>query len=270
MKRLNIVVPYRAREAHLRQFVPHVRSYFARDKVDRDIPYRVLIVEQEHDGLPFNRGALKNVGFVLGRDGSDYTAFHDIDYLPVWADYTFPDTLTPIVWYGAEARPLVVGRAGVIVNPLERFFGAVALTPNEMFEQVDGFANSYWGWGYEDMDLAQRFLKAGFSHGRRKGTFLALDHQNEGLQIDKKTGAKIEQTPISVVNERLYQAKWSEGGTPSKNDGLSSLDFTILQRRAVPEISSSERQGSWEIVTVRLNMRPTPEQVTADILTRNA
>jgi hypothetical protein len=64
-------VPYRAREAHFNRFVPHVRAYFARDKVDRAIPYRVLIVEQE-PGLPFNRGALKNIGFKIGSFDSDY------------------------------------------------------------------------------------------------------------------------------------------------------------------------------------------------------
>ena len=46
-KRLNVVVPYRDREAHLNVFVPLVRAYFARDKIDKDIPYRVVIVEQE-------------------------------------------------------------------------------------------------------------------------------------------------------------------------------------------------------------------------------
>jgi hypothetical protein len=82
LKRLDIVVPYRDRLAHLNAFVPLLRAYFSRDKLDKDIPYRVFIVEQEQ-GLPFNRGAIKNVGFVLGREHSDYTCFYDIDYLPV-------------------------------------------------------------------------------------------------------------------------------------------------------------------------------------------
>lgn len=51
--RLHIVVPYRDREAHLRQFVPWVSAYF--DRLVPRIDYRVTIVEQEA-GLPFNRG----------------------------------------------------------------------------------------------------------------------------------------------------------------------------------------------------------------------
>jgi|SRR5579862_477383 len=78
MKRLSVVVPYRAREAHLRFFVTELRNYFNRDKLDREIPYQVLIVEQNSE-LPFNRGALCNIGFALSRDDSDYTCFHDVD-----------------------------------------------------------------------------------------------------------------------------------------------------------------------------------------------
>ena len=46
MKRLTVIVAYRDREEHLRQFVPHMRPYFARDKFDKDNPYRALIVQQ--------------------------------------------------------------------------------------------------------------------------------------------------------------------------------------------------------------------------------
>jgi len=254
MKRLNVVVPYRDRESHLRKFVPHLRAYFARDKVDREIPYSALIIEQEK-GLPFNRGALKNIGFVLGREHSDYTAFHDVDYLPIWADYTFADALTPIVWYGAEKRPVVPGQPRVVTQNMNMFFGAVVLASNALFAQVDGFANSYWGWGPEDLDLAYRFMANKISPGRRKGTFSPLGHVNEGWQPDGKP------TPIASVNTQLFQSRWA-AGTATESDGLSTLAFEVLQRRSISD-SSHERPASWEIVTVRLNMRPRTEQLEA-------
>jgi hypothetical protein len=142
MKRLNVVVPYRAREQHLAIFVQMVRAYFARDKLDREIPYRVLIVEQEN-GLPFNRGALKNIGFVLGREASDYTCFHDVDYIPVWADYSWSDAPVGIVWHGAENRPIRVNRPDRGVrHDLANFYGGAALTPNDLFAQVNGYTGS--------------------------------------------------------------------------------------------------------------------------------
>lgn len=256
MKRLNIVVPYRAREAHLRLFVPHLRAYFSRDKVDREIPYRVLIIEQEN-GLPFNRGSLKNIGFLLGRDDSDYTAFHDVDYLPIWADYSWVETLTSIVWYGAEVRPIVPGRPETIKHNLSDFVGGVVLAPNPLFERVNGYANIFWGWGYEDADLAQRIKRVGMSIGRRKGTFQPLPHVNEGFRLDFKP------TPIAAVNWETYVKRWRDRQLPPEDDGLSDLAFKVLDRRSIPGDQLMERSAPWEIVTVRLNMQPRTEQLAA-------
>jgi hypothetical protein len=220
MKKLCIVVPYRRREAHLQQFVPHLRLYFTRDKTDCAIPYRVLIVEQT-DGLPFNRGALKNVGYVLGSADSDYTCFHDVDYLPIWADYSWPDKPMPIAWYGADVRPIAPNRSNrvTIANP-DRFFGAVVLVPNRDFERINGYSNSYWGWGFEDTDLQFRFDSARIAWGRRRGSFQALDHDNQGFNLDGTP------SPIAQVNERLFKGRWpiESKGTASPetlSDGLS-------------------------------------------------
>ncbi len=257
MKRLCIVVPFRLRHAHLMEFVPHMRADFARDKVDRETPYRVLIVEQEN-GQPFNRGALKNIGFQLGRDDSDYTCFHDVDYLPIWADYSWVDLPSSIVWYGAEATLLAPGRSQeVIINSLETFFGAAVLVPNALFAQVNGYSNDYWGWGYEDTDLRRRFQAAGISMGRRKGTFTSLPHDNEGMLL----GGKL--TAAAAANLELFRLKWMDEGIASQPEGLSNLAFEILSRRPVPEGPTIERNAIWEIVTVRPNNRPRQTQIDA-------
>jgi hypothetical protein len=257
MQRLSIVVPYRAREAHLKKFVPHLRAYFARDKLDCAIPYRVLIVEQD-SALPFNRGALENVGFLLGRAESDYTCFHDVDYLPVWADYRPVDVPTPILWHGAEVRPIAPGRSNqVIRSDMEHCFGGVVLFPNEMFAQINGYANRYWGWGFADTDLQHRVKAAGMATGRRKGTFTALDHDHEGYRLD---GSK---SPIGRVNERIFAKRWEAGATDVPRDGLDTVAYEVLSRKEVPEGRVVERAASWEIVTVRFRMQPDPEQLAA-------
>lgn len=256
MRRLNIVVPYRARETQLRHFASHVRAYFARDKADRNIPYRVLIIEQE-SGLPFNAGVLKNIGFSLGNDETDYTCFHDIDYLPVWADYSWVDQPTPILWYGAETRPIAPGRspARIKIN-LDKYFGGVVLIPNEVFLRVDGYANGYWGWGYEDADLRTRFEMARIGLGRRRGTFTALDHDSDAFTLDGKP------SEISTVNRKAYEANWAAADA-RRRDGLSTLDFEISNHREMPDADRPERAAAWEIVTVKLKMRPSPEQIAA-------
>lgn len=246
LPRLNIVVPYRDREAHMREFLPHMRAYFARDKQDRNIPYRVTIVEQEK-GLPFNRGALKNIGFLLAE--ADYTCFHDIDYLPLWADYSWTDRPTGIVWFGAETRPVAPGRSPVRVgHDMNIFFGGALLVPNDLFRQVNGYSNDYWGWGYEDMDLMRRFVAAQIPYARRKGTFIALDHDAEGYDL---TGAL---TPGAKSNEALMLAKWTSGA-PNAHEGLSSLSYEVLAREELPD-PAPERAATYEKVLVRLKPAP--------------
>src|SRR2546421_11952458 len=88
-RRLAIVVPYRNRPDQLRRFIAHTRLYFERDKLDRQISYSIHIIEQLGMGL-FNRGKLLNCGYDVSKNQADYFCFHDVDYLPIWADYSYP------------------------------------------------------------------------------------------------------------------------------------------------------------------------------------
>lgn len=253
-RRLHIVVPYRERESHLRQFVPWMSAH-----LDRHVPpidYRVTIVEQEA-GLPFNRGALKNAGFLLGEGTSGYTCLHDVDYLPVDADYGWADVPTPILWYGAEQRPVAPGRSDkTVTTNLESTMGGALLMPNAVMRQVDGYSNAYWGWGYEDFDFSLRIRARRIPTGRRKGRFQPLDHDNEGFTPDAAP------SPIALVNRRLFQGLWSTGRIPA-GDGLSTLSFDVLGRAPCDDGTPGAR-GRWEIVRVRLNHAPRPEQLEAD------
>ncbi|HEX4882565.1 MAG TPA: galactosyltransferase-related protein [Casimicrobiaceae bacterium] len=254
-RRLLVVVPYRDRAAHLKQFVPHLRAYFARDKADRSIDYRVLVVEQEA-GLPFNAGALKNAGFLLAGADAEYTCFHDIDYLPVWSDYSWADAPTPLVWHGAQVRPVAPGESTLFLrHDLEKFFGACVLVPNALVQRVNGYANAYWGWGYEDEDFRARFLALGIQPGRRRGTYMPLDHRNAGFDAAGKPRA------IAAVNQRLFERRQAEGMAMA-TDGLSTLRFEVLDRRPIPD-AKPERPATWEIARVRLRHAPTPEQAEA-------
>ncbi len=232
-----------------------MRAYFARDKLDKDIDYRVLIVEQEA-GLPVNRGALKNAGFLLAEAQSDYCCFHDIDYLPIWADYSPVDRPTPIVWYGAEERPIAPGRTNLVAkHRLDHFFGGAVLVPNSVFRAVNGYSNDYWGWGFEDEDIKARLAAAGAAPGRRKGTFLPLVHDSEGLKLDATP------SPIAQVNQQLMQERWA-AGPPAAPDGLTTLTFEVIGRASLPD-AMPERSAPWELIKVRLAGRPSTKQLEA-------
>jgi len=102
-KKLAVIVPYRDRAEHLARFLTHVLAYFERDKLDRRIPVSLHIVEQSGDA-PFNSGKIKNCGYMLTRDRADYVCFHDIDYLPIWADYSWSPRPARLVWHGLRLR----------------------------------------------------------------------------------------------------------------------------------------------------------------------
>lgn len=250
-----IVVPYRDREAHMRQFVPHVRAYFARDSLARTIDYGVLVVEQEA-GLPFNAGLLRNAGFALGAGAFDYVCFHDVDYLPMWADYRWCESPTPILWHGAGMRPVAPGQSAVVVkHDLEQLFGGVLLVPKQPFVDVDGYSNAYWGWGYEDIDLRERFVRAGIALGRRRGTFIALGHRNAGYEL---TGAP---NAIARLNGALFDRK--RASPDAAPDGLSTNAFEVLDRQPIADAPEPERAALWERVVVRPHLSPSPEQLAA-------
>ena len=221
-KRLAIVVPYRDRAAHLTSFLPHVLAYFERDKLDRQIDVSIHLVEPAGRG-PFNRGMVKNCGYMLARDSADYVCFHDVDYLPIWADYSWSPQPARLIWHGLRLKE----------NWL-RFFGGVVLCDNEAFERANGYPNSYWGWGPEDLELGLRFDLIGLGIDRRDGTYMALPHEDPGFVAPGIHSDEARRTHGVWTRRRENLA------AGMATDGLSGLKFKPLQRRQV----ACESKGS--------------------------
>jgi hypothetical protein len=109
------------------------------------------------DNRPFNRGAMKNIGFLMVRQmyPDDYAGitlvFNDVDTTPNYRE-TIPsyETTAGIVkhFYGF---PHALG-------------GIVAILASD-FERINGFPN-YWAWGYEDNMLNKRVLAANMTVDR--------------------------------------------------------------------------------------------------------
>jgi hypothetical protein len=225
LPRLSIVVPYRDRAAHLARFLPHLTIYFQRDKLDKAIPYRITVVEQV-PGKPFNAARLRNVGFLLTEADCDYVCFHDVDYLPIWADYRMPDRPTRIVWYGADRVPIDEGSRAKVNHRYQSFFGAVVMLPAADFRRANGYGNEYWGWGYQDSDLRERCLAEGMRIGLRDGTFEVQPHRSRGFLA---TGAPTEE---HQRNRALFEKRLAVARTLRlhRSDGLSNIEYKILER----------------------------------------
>ena len=91
MNKLGIIVPYRNRRTHLNHFTTSIKNHFTKSKLD----YELIIVEQS-DELPFNRGSLLNIGVAKAKElGCTYVVLHDVDMIPnSEVDYSMVDRPT--------------------------------------------------------------------------------------------------------------------------------------------------------------------------------
>lgn len=172
-KKLLIVIPYRNREDQL-YIITHYFSQYL-----KDIDYKVIVIEQ-NDRKKFNRGKINNVGYLIGKDNYDfdYVCFHDVDMLPLDADYSFVNTPTVIFKYISKNEY----RSHYDTN-----MGGVVLFQNDHFEKINGFYNKFNGWGKEDDDLYRRVIKMFGSKGQRLGKYISLPpNESEDSIIRKK------------------------------------------------------------------------------------
>jgi len=210
--RLGIIIPYRNREEHLKKMLPHTVSFFRRNT---DIEPLFVLAEQDDD-LPFNKGAILNHAYAACAGMIDYVCFNDVDYMPMWADYTEPNLPSRIVWYGMDKRPVGHGTDRAVCA--QRYgLAAVAVMRKWHFEACNGYSNTYWGWGYEDTDLAKRLESVGIPLGYKDGTFIALDHDSNGYDANGESEAS--KANAERFKHRVY---------PDMVDGLSTLGATVV------------------------------------------
>jgi hypothetical protein len=211
-RRLAVVVPYRNRPDHLSRFVPHILAYFERDKLDANLRPSIHVIEQANDEQPFNAGTLKNVGFQVTAGNHDYFCFHDIDYLPIWADYSFPRGPARLIWHGLRNQE----------DPID-FFGGVVLFSRTDFSDVNGYSNGYAGWGFEDTDLHIRCLTVGLEIERRDGTFWPLSHEQRGYTASGQLNEE------ALRNRARFHAAVAQMKRTRRipDDGLRDLRFEV-------------------------------------------
>ena len=151
--KLGVCVPYRNREAHMNEFVPHVSKFLE----ERGIEHTIYLAHQCDDKL-FNRGLMKNIAAKHAfDDGCDYIVWHDIDMVPEddSCDYSFPN----------EAPQHIAIRISQSDYQLkyEEYFGGAVVFSKEQVEKTNGYSNDYWDWGMEDDDLFWRCVQEGYA-----------------------------------------------------------------------------------------------------------
>jgi len=146
--KLIFVVPYRDRLEQYQFFDDHMRTRILVEYDKKD--YLILYAHQD-DKRPFNRGAMKNIGFLAGKAmfPNDYQnitfVFNDVDTMPYVKNFLNYETWPGNVkhFYGYH---FALG-------------GIVSITGGD-FERVNGYPNLF-SWSSEDNTLQIRVLQAG-------------------------------------------------------------------------------------------------------------
>ena len=203
--KLAIIVPYRNREEHLRMFVPYMQNFLG-----IEYEYEIIVVEQ-CDSKPFNKGRLMNIGFEVMKHKYDFFCFHDVDLLPInqskYSEVKCPTHLCAKLDY-YEWKPLY-----------HKAFGGVTMFPKNDFIKVNGFSNVFWGWGCEDDEMIERCIKENCRIERRWNEYKGIPHIKE----DKNTAG------VNKNRKMLYAARDNKN-LDYKKDGLNTLKYKILSK----------------------------------------
>ena len=241
-KKLTLIVPFRDRWEHLEIFGRETIPYIAGQGIDCE----VLVVEQEF-GKPFNRGMLLNIGVKESRPESEYFCLHDVDFVPLSADYRFCSQ--PLRIMSHVAFDSAEGRNARERHFLDHYFSGVLLISRENFASVNGFSNEYWHYSSEDDDLFLRLLYGGFTPlYDPEGRFRGLHHEQSVFRneagVYSNPGDKEERKRLIGLrgrNSKIYRRFRRK--LTRNSSGLSTLGYEVIAR---------ERHGSFTLVKVSI------------------
>jgi hypothetical protein len=215
--KLGVCVPYRNREEHMNQFVPHLSNFLDKKGID----HTIYIVHQVDEFL-FNRGLMKNIGAKHAfDDGCDYIVWHDIDMIPEddSCDYSYPED-------NPKHIAVRISQSEYGLKYQEYFGGAVVFT-KEQVEATNGYSNDYWDWGMEDDDLFWRCIQEGMAdrqiidYGKRKNvaifggtnSFIKIPCKEDmrmsisnshTISVLVKADQQLEKVPIWLIGDRKF------------------------------------------------------------------
>ncbi|XP_066031375.1 beta-1,4-galactosyltransferase 4 [Chamaea fasciata] len=211
LQHVAILIPYRNRERHLLYLLQHLHPFLQRQQLD----YGIYVIHQAGNAK-FNRAKLLNVGYLeaLKEANWDCFIFHDVDLVPENDFNTYMCDTQP--------KHFVVGRNNTGYRLRYRgYFGGVTALTRDQFSRVNGFSNSYWGWGGEDDDLRIRVemqkmkvVRPPAAVGRYTMIFHSRDHGNE----ENRGRMKL---------LRQVSRRW-------KKDGLNSCSYKLLSMEHNP------------------------------------
>jgi len=262
-----IIVPFRdlhkeqKRSDHLSKFVPHMVKFLTdlQQKERKISDFHIYIVEQSDDKRKFNRGKLLNIGFDLARkyrkggsgnssnSNHDVFLFHDVDLLPSKqlneAYSKFPTV------------PHHIARCWDRYSNNPKYFGGIVSFSSSDYRRINGYPNTFWGWGGEDDELQLRCNALGIkwdyprlpSSGNSKIPPIT-DLEDMTLQEKLKFLKRHREWKCMVKWEALeeHDKNW-------KTNGLADLQYKVLNTTPLDSKDPLKAKATKITVDVKLN-----------------
>ncbi|XP_061777970.1 beta-1,4-galactosyltransferase 1-like [Nerophis ophidion] len=236
-QKVAIIIPFRNRHEHLNKWLFYLHPILIRQQLD----YGVYVINQAGEGL-FNRAKLLNVGFVEALKDYDYNCFvfSDVDLVPV-------DDRNLYRCFDSPRHLAVAIDKFQYSLPYNTYFGGVSSLSKEQYLKINGFSNTFWGWGGEDDDIYNRIIFKRMSISRPDmviGQYKMIIHDrdlhneanevnlvkiNQTLQTMDHDGFKsLKYTVADVEKKKLYSFITVDIGAPSSLD--STFERSLIMQ----------------------------------------
>lgn len=227
------IIPYRDRLHQLSRWIDAMTSYL------EGIDYQVIVVHQM-DTRRFNRGAIKNLGFLQVKEMYPSTyqditlVFNDVDTIPV-KHFDFRTTR---------------GTVKHLFGFRFAFGGLFSMTAGD-FEKIGGFPN-LWSWGLEDNLLKERWITHFGEESIDFRQFVAIsgktpeelkeeilfDRTGErGREIEVQVGYYVKELRSKNAQERATNTPLSESIQSIRRVQKYTTSIDTLVQQANPRIS---------------------------------
>jgi hypothetical protein len=229
MNSVAIIVPYRDQKGQNREKELNVFSVHMKHMMDLLISekkiqkYHIYVIEQS-DGLKFNRGLLLNIGAHLAHKSYDTLIFHDVDLLPENdLRYWYADTPD-------KGHPIHIAACWKDRYRGRNYFGGIVSFRRDDFHQVNGFPNTFWGWGGEDDALLERCLQNNFQIEKvKEGRIYDMETDSGGQTMDLERKLAV----LKANPEWKCEDKWEQRHTDRTHwisNGLQQVDplYTMM------------------------------------------
>lgn len=252
---LIFIVPYRDRKNQKGLFVRQMRYVLEDLPIDS---YKIYFAEQ-CDNRDFNRGAMKNIGFLAMKNKypNDYKnitfVFNDVDTMPYTKNLlnykTTPTNLKHFYGYNYT-------------------LGGIVSIMGSDYEKTLGFPN-LWTWGFEDNLFQKRVIDSGINIDRSQFFIMGgneiiqladevfkvinrdefdryMDNTNDGIHTIQSLEYSIDDKSSSILITRF--------NTPFPNNPTGNTIFNIKDGKTPFKSEKDIRRGRFGSATMKMVM----------------